>query len=275
ARPRRAGRAAARDQPQDSVYTYPANPRQARSTKPRAGSCRRPARTRRVGSPRALNGATGFSPTADYERTGRRPRLNEMAVCPSCGEENPDRFRHCGFCGALLHEETPPEEERKPITVLFVDMVGSTARGEELDPEDVRALLEPYYARLRAALERHGGTVEKFIGDAVVAVFGAPIAHEDDPERAVRAGLAILDEIEGLNEEDPTRRLEVRVGINTGEALVALAARVSEGQGMAWGDVMNTAARIQSAAPVNGVLVDERTYAAAAKAIEFEAADPI
>src|SRR6266516_2626524 len=93
-------------------------------------------------------------------------------------------------------------------------------------------------AGLRAALERHGGTVEKFIGDAVVAVFGAPIAHEDDPERAVRAGLAILDEIEGLNEEDPTRRLEVQVGINTGEALVALAARVSEGQGMAWGDVM-------------------------------------
>src|SRR5947208_1267487 len=198
-----------------------------------------------------------------------------MAVCPSCGEENPDRFRHCGFCGAALHEEAPPEEERKQITVLFVDMVGSTSRGEELDPEDVRALLEPYYARLRAALERHGGTVEKFIGDAVVAVFGAPVAHEDDQERAVRAGLAILDEIQVLNAEDATRRLEVRVGINTGEALVALGARVAEGEGMAWGDVMNTAARIQSAAPEGGVLVDERTYLAAAPAIDFEAAEPI
>src|SRR5438445_13313250 len=169
-----------------------------------------------------------------------------MAVCPSCGEENPDRFRHCPFCGALLHEETPPEEERKPITVLFVDMVGSTARGEELDPEDVRALLEPYYARLRAALERHGGTVEKFIGDAVVAVFGAPIAHEDDPERAVRAGLAILEAIDELNQEDPTRGLRVRIGIATGDAIVSLAARQGESRGLAWGDVLNTAARIQS-----------------------------
>src|SRR5437899_4820006 len=172
-----------------------------------------------------------------------------MLLCPSCSTENPEIARFCLACGAELAPAPPPEEERKPVTSVFVDIVGSTSRAEQLDPEDVLSLLEPYYARLRSRLEQHGGTVEKYIGDAVVAVFGAPVAHEDDQERAVRAGLAILDEIGLLNEEDATRRLEVRVGINTGEALVALGARVSEGEGMAWGDVMNTAARIQSAAP--------------------------
>ena len=177
-------------------------------------------------------------------------------------------------------EAPPPEpprrhEERRPVTAVFVDIVGSTSRAEQLDPEDVLALLEPYYARLRHVLEQHGGSVEKFIGDAVVALFGAPVAHEDDPERAVRAGLAIIGAIDAMNEEDPTRELRVRVGVTTGEAIVALEARIGEGQGMAWGDVLNTAARLQSAAPVNGVLADERTYRACRGAIEFEDAEPI
>src|SRR5438128_8892224 len=115
-----------------------------------------------------------------------------MPRCPSCSTDNPEIARFCLACGAELAPAAPPEEERKPITAVFVDIVGSTSRAEKLDPEDVLALLEPYYARLRGVLELHGGAVEKFIGDAVVALFGAPVAHEDDPERAARAGLAIL-----------------------------------------------------------------------------------
>lgn len=155
------------------------------------------------------------------------------------------------------------------MTVLFADLVGSTARAEGLDPEDVRAILSPFYARLRSELERFGGTVEKFIGDAVMAVFGAPVAHEDDPERAVRAALAIRDWV--LEEQE----LQVRVAVHTGEALVALGARPVEGEGMVSGDVVNTAARLQSAAPVNGILVGEQTYRATERAIEYRAAEAV
>src|SRR5438132_13143773 len=109
-----------------------------------------------------------------------------------------------------------------------------------MDPEDVRARLAPYYARVRAELERFGGTVEKFIGDAVVALFGAPVAHEDDPERAVRAALALRTAIDELNAEDEWLDLKTRVGVNTGEALVVVGARTTEGEGMPAGDVMNT-----------------------------------
>jgi class 3 adenylate cyclase len=115
-----------------------------------------------------------------------------MVTCPACGQENPASSRFCGMCGTAL---VPAREERKVVTILFTDLVGSTARAEGLDPEDVRAALSSYYSQLRAELERHGGTVEKFIGDAVMAVFGAPVAHEDDAERAVRAALAIRDSI--------------------------------------------------------------------------------
>jgi len=166
------------------------------------------------------------------------------------------------MCGASLAPETVAREERKVVTVLFCDLVGFTAKAEQLDPEDVRAVLGPYHSRLRSELERHGGTVEKFIGDAVMALFGAPVAHEDDPERAVRAALAIRDFAveEGL---------ELRVGVTTGEALVSLDASPSEGEGMASGDVVNTAARLQSAAPVNGILADETTYRSTRQTIEY------
>src|SRR5215470_2784433 len=159
--------------------------------------------------------------------------------------------------------------ERKVVSVLFCDLVGFTARAESLDPEDVEALLRPYHERVRAELERHGGTVEKFIGDAVMALFGAPTAHEDDPERAVRAALAIRD---WIREEGD---LEVRVAVTTGEALVALGARPAEGEGMASGDVVNTAARLQSAAPVNGILVDETTFRATDQKIDYAESDPV
>ena len=162
-----------------------------------------------------------------------------------------------------------PRRERKVVSVVFCDLVGFTSRAESLDPEDVEAFLRPYHERVRAELERHGGTVEKFIGDAVMALFGAPTAHEDDPERAVRAALAIRDWIRDEGE------LQVRIGITTGEALVALGARPSEGEGMASGDVVNTGARLQSAASVNGILVDEATYRATRQTISYEPKDAV
>src|SRR5712691_1196958 len=126
-------------------------------------------------------------------RTARRTLSPVAIVCPSCGQENPEGFRLCGMCGASLAAAREVREERKVVTVLFCDLVGSTARAESLDPEDVRTLLSRYHSQVRVELERHGGTVEKFIGDAVMALFGAPVAHGDDPERAVRAALAIRD----------------------------------------------------------------------------------
>jgi class 3 adenylate cyclase/tetratricopeptide (TPR) repeat protein len=198
-----------------------------------------------------------------------------MAVCANCGQDNPDIAKFCLACGEPLAAPAPAAEERKLVTVVFTDIVGSTAAAERLDPEDVRARLAPYYARLRTELERFGGTVEKFIGDAVVALFGAPVAHEDDPERAVRAALAICEAIDDLNAADEWLDLNVRIGVNTGEALVVLGARSSEGEGMASGDVMNTTARLQSAAPVNGILVGEATYLATRKAIDYQEAEPI
>jgi class 3 adenylate cyclase/tetratricopeptide (TPR) repeat protein len=192
-----------------------------------------------------------------------------VRVCPSCGRENADDARFCSQCATPLVAEVTAREERKVVTCLFCDLVGFTARAEQLDPEDVRRLLQPYHARVRGELERFGGTVEKFIGDAVMAVFGAPVAHEDDPERAVRAALSIRDL---LTEEG---ELEIRIGITTGEALIAIGASPSAGEGMASGDVVNTAARLQTAAPTNGILVDETTYRATERAIEYAEAHPI
>src|SRR5215203_1378844 len=127
-----------------------------------------------------------------------------MSTCPSCGNELPGEFPFCPFCTASLTEKPAlATEERKVVSVLFCDLVGFTAASEQADPEDVRARIRPYHERLREEIERYGGTVEKFVGDAVMAVFGAPVAHEDDAERAVRAGLTILDAIADLNEADP------------------------------------------------------------------------
>jgi class 3 adenylate cyclase/tetratricopeptide (TPR) repeat protein len=190
--------------------------------------------------------------------------------CPECGQENPDGFRFCGACGTELEAAPrPAREERKVVTVLFADLVGFTSRAERMDPEDVRALLAPYHERLRSELERFGGTVEKFIGDAVMALFGAPVAHEDDPERAVRAALAIRD---WVAEDDD---LHLRIAVNTGEALIALGASPAAGEGMASGDVVNTTARLQAAAPVNGILVGEATYRATRDVIDYAEAGAV
>ena len=196
-----------------------------------------------------------------------------MIVCPNCGEENPERARFCLACGESLEAEVPAGEERKVVSVLFVDLVGFTDRSDRADPEDVRATLRPYHERVKADIESFGGTVEKFIGDAVMAVFGAPTAHEDDAERAVRAALRILETIEGLRGEGLD--VAVRAAVTTGEAVVALGARPERGEGIVAGDVVNTAARLQGAAPVGGVIVDGATMRSAEAVVGFEPLEPV
>ena len=196
-----------------------------------------------------------------------------MQVCPACGTENPEHARFCLACGTALETRPAAGEERKVVSVLFVDLVGFTDRSDRADPEDVRATLRPYHERVKADIERFGGTVEKFIGDAVMAVFGAPVAHEDDAERAVRAALRILQTIEELRAEGLD--VAVRAAVSTGEAVVALGARPERGEGIAAGDVVNTAARLQSAAPVGAVIVEEPTMRSAEGAIAFERLDPV
>ena len=193
-----------------------------------------------------------------------------MVTCPSCGKENPDGFQFCGYCTAPLTEAqtSAVQEERKLVSVLFVDLVGFTSRSDRADPEDVRATLRPYHERVKADIERFGGTVEKFIGDAVMAVFGAPVTHEDDAERAVRSALRILESIDELRGSGLD--ISVRAAVTTGEAVVALGARPERGEGLATGDVVNTAARLQGAAPIGGVAVDETTMRTTRGAISYE-----
>jgi class 3 adenylate cyclase/tetratricopeptide (TPR) repeat protein len=224
-----------------------------------------------TGAPQPIHAHEGTTASAPRSQQVHPP---DVVLCPGCGEENPARFQLCGYCGTPLHQGST-EEERKVVTVLFCDLVGFTASSDMADPEDVRARLRPYFARLRYEIESFGGTVEKFIGDAVMAVFGAPTAHEDDPERAVRAGLAIIDAISDLNDADSELDLQVRVGIETGEAVVALGAGLQRGEGIATGDVVNTASRLQGVAPINGVVVGEGTYGATEGIFEYRVLDPV
>ena len=175
-------------------------------------------------------------------------------ACPHCGLDVPVAAKFCSECGARLQAPSSLSEERKVVTVLFCDLVDFTARADGADPEDVHELVLGYHRLLRRAIERFGGTVEKFIGDAVMGVFGAPVVHEDDPERAVRAARAIVDAL-----VDYDRDLQVRIGIETGEALVTLGSRPELGQPMVTGDVVNTAARLQTSAPAGSIVVGPHT----------------
>jgi class 3 adenylate cyclase/tetratricopeptide (TPR) repeat protein len=197
-----------------------------------------------------------------------------MASCSRCGQDNPQGFRFCGACGTpLAAAHRPSDEERKVVTVLFCDLVGFTARSDQADPEDVGAMLRPYHVRLRQEIERFGGTLDKFIGDAVMAVFGAPTSHEDDPERAVRCAARMLEAIAELNATQPALALSVRIGITSGEALVMLQPG-SETEGVV-GDIVNTASRLQGVAPVNGILVGEGTWQATRASFEYEELAPV
>ncbi len=201
-------------------------------------------------------------------------RLN--ATCPSCGAANPPTAKFCSECATNLSGTSAgepsaaiaapataaPVAERRLVSVLFADLVGFTPFSEERDPEAVRETLTAYYDRARLAVERHGGTIEKFIGDAVMAVWGTPVAHEDDAERAVRAALEIVDSTRDLG-----AGIEARAGVLTGEAAVNLGA---VGQGMVAGDLVNSAARLQAAARPSAVLVGEATMRASEAAIGYE-----
>ena len=199
--------------------------------------------------------------------------VTNMEACWACQAELPSGARFCPACGTRVQARRVGEE-RKVVTVLFADLVDSTARADRRDPEDVRATLIPFYERMRAVLERFGGQVAKFIGDAVMALFGTPVAHEDDPERGVRAALAICDAIRQLNEQHGLD-WSMRVSVATGEIVIDLEARPEEGLGMAAGDILNTGFRLAEAAPINGILVDESTYRATRHIIEFTPAEPV
>jgi class 3 adenylate cyclase/tetratricopeptide (TPR) repeat protein len=190
-------------------------------------------------------------------------------VCPRCGEENPERARYCLNCGAPLEDASGLREERKLVSILFIDLVDFTARADRADPEDVRDSLQLYFARSKGLIEQYGGTVEKFIGDAVMAVFGAPVTYGDDAERAVRAGLRVLAAIEELNREHDLG-LAARAAVNTGDAVVALGEHATGGS-LALGDVVNTASRLQSAAPTGRLIVGEDTYRSTRHTIGYEA----
>jgi class 3 adenylate cyclase/tetratricopeptide (TPR) repeat protein len=196
-------------------------------------------------------------------------------VCPSCGASNSGDSKFCGECGSALTATSAgapmptatvaPSTERRLVSVLFADLVGFTTLSEHRDAEDVRELLTRYFDTARETIERHGGLVEKFIGDAVMAVWGTPVAHEDDAERAVRTALELVDGVEALGRE-VGMDLRARAGVLTGEA----AAMVGDtSQGMVTGDLVNTASRLQSAAEPGTVLVGDATYQAAGKAIAF------
>jgi class 3 adenylate cyclase/tetratricopeptide (TPR) repeat protein len=193
-----------------------------------------------------------------------------MAVCPACGRENPEEARFCSSCGAALTAVPPTRETRKTVTVVFCDVTGSTALGEQLDPESLRRVMARYFDEMQAVVERHEGTVEKFIGDAVMAVFGVPVLHEDDALRAVRAAAEMRERLEALN-EDLERgwgvRIQVRTGVNTGEVV---AGDASGGQRFATGDAVNVAKRFEEAAPGGEIFLGEPTYRLVRDAVEVE-----
>jgi class 3 adenylate cyclase/tetratricopeptide (TPR) repeat protein len=200
-----------------------------------------------------------------------------VPVCSNCGTDNPAVARFCMSCASPLaaEPEAAPRELRKTVTVLFTDIAGSTPLGERLDPEALRRVMSMYFARMKAVVERHGGTVEKFIGDAVMAVFGIPVLHEDDALRAIRAATDMREALHELNQElerDRGVRIEVRTGINTGEVV---AGDPSRGQALVTGDAVNTAARLEQAAASGEILIGDATHRLVRDGVNAEPVSPL
>ncbi len=191
-----------------------------------------------------------------------------MLSCQACGQENPEGFRFCGACGAELAPPPPRRDVRKTVTVVFCDVTGSTALGERLDPEAMRRTIGRYFEEIRLVVERHGGTVEKFIGDAVMAVFGIPVAHEDDALRAVRAVAEIRERLEALGEQLSVA-LSFRTGVNTGEVVAG------EGETLVTGDAVNVAARLEQAAAPGEILIGAETLSLVRDAVTVQPVDPL
>lgn len=197
-----------------------------------------------------------------------------MANCPACGRDNPAGFLFCGFCTSPL-VSSEGHEVRKIVTVLFSDVTGSTSLGELLDPESLRNVMSRYFDLARTVVQRHGGTVEKFIGDAVMAVFGVPSAHEDDALRAVRAATEMRENLAELNDElerSSGVRLETRTGVNSGEVV---AGDTSSGQSFVSGDTVNVAARLEQAAQPGEILIGSGTLSLVRDAVRVEATEPL
>ncbi len=199
-----------------------------------------------------------------------------MKRCPSCGDENADKARFCQNCATPLGEaEAPAADVRKVVTIVFADVTGSTALGERLDPEALRSVMGRYFDEMAAVIESHGGTVEKFIGDAVMAVFGIPRLHEDDAVRAVRAAVGMRDALASLNtdlEREHGEGLAARIGVNTGEVV---AGDPSAGQRLVTGDAVNVAARLEQAAAPGEILLGEPTFRLVKDAVEVEPVDAL
>jgi class 3 adenylate cyclase/tetratricopeptide (TPR) repeat protein len=198
-----------------------------------------------------------------------------MVACPNCGQENPEGFRLCGMCGTALAARTDTRETRKVVSILFADVAGSTALGERLDPEPLRQVMSRFFEATSAAIDRHGGTVEKYIGDAVMAVFGIPLVHEDDALRAVRAAAEVngaLGELSADVEKTHGVRIEARIGINTGEVV---AGNPSAGERFATGDPVNVAARLEQSAGPGEILVGAVTYGLVRDAVQAERVDAL
>jgi predicted ATPase/class 3 adenylate cyclase len=198
-----------------------------------------------------------------------------MPFCNKCGKDNATDARFCSACGTLLAEIPAPPEARKTVTVVFCDLTGSTSMGERLDPESVRGVMSRYYAEMRAVLERHGGTVEKFVGDAVLAVFGIPTLHEDDALRAVRAAVDMRDALSALNDELEQRwgvRLQVRTGVNTGKVV---AGDPTQGQTFVVGDAVNVAARLEQTAGPGEILIGKETFRLVRDAVTAKEVAPL
>ena len=199
-----------------------------------------------------------------------------MVTCPACGRASPDGFRFCGSCGrSLVPDAAAGRQVRKTITVVFCDLAESTALGERLDPESLQRVMSQYFQRMRGVLERHQGTVEKFIGDAVVGVFGVPQLHEDDALRAVRAAVELQAALAELNKElerDWGVTLQLRTGVNTGEVVAGTAAA---GGALVLGDAVNVAARLEQAATPGEVLIGLTTWQLVRDAVTAEPVAPL
>src|SRR4051794_25858913 len=209
-------------------------------------------------------------------RAHASPLMAASVACPDCGTEVTAGTKFCPECGARQPERPAPSREvRKLVTVLFADVTGSTALGEQLDPEALRALMTSYFTTMRAIVERHGGTVEKFIGDAVMAVFGIPAVHEDDALRAVRAAWEIRDALGAMNAQLEAERgmaVRFRTGVNTGEVV---AGEPDTGTTLVTGDTVNTAARLEQAAQPGEILLGRLTYSLVRDAVDAEPMEPI
>src|SRR5439155_2238297 len=228
-------------------------------------------------APPSRSATRGRVPRRDRARARGRPSWRVHAypsgvpVCPECGQENPEGFRYCGVCGVELAQAPAARAEvRKTVTVLFSDVTGSTSLGERLDAEALRRVMSRYFDEMQGVLERHGGTVEKFIGDAVMAVFGIPQLHEDDALRAVRAAVEMRERLAALNEElerERGVRLSIRTGVNTGEVV---AGDASAGQKLVTGDAVNVAGRLEQAAQPGEILIGRDTRGLVRAAVRVE-----